>query len=190
MSFHILIPSFVLAIMIQKHKKLLENLLIRCKIQILRKDLSNVSGFFVLRNNSLITPIIHTGAIYRYKKSCYNDSRPGRILKAAENKVKTRKSQERKRVCKYTVLSLYVFICNPMHMQLFDRRGKMVYESEHDCWKHLTKECMSDESDNDDGTKTRHTPKWQSDSKLLLVPLPSSPHHKTHYENLVSPHSF
>ena len=29
-----------------------------------------------------------------------------------------------------------------------------------------TKECMSDESDNDDGTKTRHSPKWRSDSKL------------------------
>ena len=62
---------------------------------------------------------------------------------------------------------------DPLHMQLFDRRGKMVYESEHDCWKHLTKECMSDESDNEDGTKTRHTstPKWRSDSKLLLYPF-------------------
>ena len=48
-------------------------------------------------------------------------------------------------------------------------RGKVVYEPEWDCWKHLTKECMSDESDNEDGTKTRHTPKWRSDRKLLLM---------------------
>ena len=62
-----------------------------------------------------------------------------------------------------------------------------MYESERDCWKHLTKECMSDESDNEDGTKTRHSPKWRSDSKSLLFLLP---HHKTRYENLASPHSF
>ena len=66
--------------------------------------LSKVSGFFWLRSNSLVTSNpLPTGAIYRYyesRRKCYNDSRPGRILKAAENKVKTRKTQERKRVCK------------------------------------------------------------------------------------------
>ena len=31
---------------------------------------------------------------------------------------------------------------------------------------HLSKECMSEESDNEDGTKTRHTPKWRSERKF------------------------
>ena len=30
---------------------------------------------------------------------------------------------------------------------------------------------MSDESDNEDGGKTRHSPKWCSDSKRLPVPI-------------------
>ena len=33
-------------------------------------------------------------------------------------------------------------------------------------WKVLTKDCMSDESDNDEGTKTRHSPKWRSQRKF------------------------
>ena len=33
-------------------------------------------------------------------------------------------------------------------------------------WRLLTKECMSDESDNEDGTKTRHSPKWRSERRF------------------------
>ena len=45
----------------------------------------------------------------------------------------------------------------------------MVREPEMACWKHLTNECMSEESDNEDGTKTRHTPKWRSGSKSSVA---------------------
>ena len=38
---------------------------------------------------------------------------------------------------------------------------------ERDCWRHLSKECMS-ESDNEDGSKTRHSPKWRSDCKCIV----------------------
>jgi hypothetical protein len=53
--------------------------------------------------------------------------------------------------------------------QLFDRRAKMVHETERDFWRYLSKECMSDESDNEDGGKTRHSPKWRSDRLNLYI---------------------
>lgn len=48
-------------------------------------------------------------------------------------------------------------------MQLLDRRGKVVHEREMQVWRLLTKDCMSEESDNEDGTKTRRSPKWRSE---------------------------
>lgn len=53
-------------------------------------------------------------------------------------------------------------------VQLLDRRGKVVHQREMQVWNLLTKDCMSEESDNEDGTKTRHSPKWRSERRLLL----------------------
>ena len=54
-------------------------------------------------------------------------------------------------------------------MQLLDRRGKVVLEREMQVWRLLTKDCMSEESDNEDGTKTRHSPKWRSERRFYGI---------------------
>ena len=41
----------------------------------------------------------------------------------------------------------------------------MVQQQEMVYWKRLSATCMSDESDNEEGTKTRHTAIWRSESK-------------------------
>jgi hypothetical protein len=42
---------------------------------------------------------------------------------------------------------------------------KVVLQQEAQFWTYLTFHCMSEESDNDEGTKARHTPNWPSQSK-------------------------
>lgn len=53
-------------------------------------------------------------------------------------------------------------LINVWYVQLLDRRGKVVQEREMQVCRLLTKDCMSEESD-EDGTKTRHSPKWRSE---------------------------
>lgn len=45
----------------------------------------------------------------------------------------------------------------------------MVKEQEQMYWKVLDVECMSEESDNEDGCKARHTPKWHPESEYLVI---------------------
>lgn len=61
-------------------------------------------------------------------------------------------------------LIIWYIATYPTHLQLFDRQ-KQVKATELNYWKVLTKDCMSDESDKDKGTKTRHSPKWRSQRK-------------------------
>ena len=47
-----------------------------------------------------------------------------------------------------------------------DRRAKVVQKR---VWRLLTKECTSDQRDNEDGTKTRHSPKRRSECRFLAL---------------------
>ena len=56
-------------------------------------------------------------------------------------------------------------VYNSLILSYMDQRGKVVHKREMRVWGLLTKDCMSDESDNKDRTKTRHTPKWRSEHR-------------------------
>lgn len=74
--------------------------------------------------------------------------------------------------------------CNDKPLQKYERRGRLVGETEREMWKHVTASMMSDEEDIGGNTFKVHVPKWRSDElNVLLCELDSRADAKAAYRS-------